>query len=247
MTPWYADDALWSGFAEVIFSADRAALAAEAVAKSPLFRFPAGARVLDQCCGPAVFTVPLAREGYAVTGMDLSPILLARAATACAEAGVEAELVRADVREFVRPCAFDAVVNLSTSFGYFDDPAENLRVLENARASLAPGGVLIVDVLGKELHARRAGQVRTHVVTGGTAYLTDTIHPGWTRYRADWTLVRGDVASHMSLTLWAYSAEELRGLFHTAGLVDVECFGALTGTPYDGTAQRLVVRGVRDT
>src|SRR5262245_14245461 len=97
---WFEDEELWSGFAEVMFSPDRAARAAQAVAGSPLLRFPEGARVLDQCCGMGVFTVPLARRGYTMTGIDLSPVMLARAARACAENEVEAELIRADMYDF---------------------------------------------------------------------------------------------------------------------------------------------------
>lgn len=244
--PWYEDDELWSGFSEVIFSADRAAGAAAAVAGSPLLRFPPGARVLDQCCGPALYTVPLARQGFAVTGVDLSPVMLDRAGQACAAAGVTAELVLADVREFVRPRAFDAVVNTHTSFGYFDDPDENLRVLRNARESLVPAGVLVVDLLGKEIYARTAGGTRTVPVEDGVVFMADTVQPGYTRYRADWTLVRGGAVRHSSLTLWVYTAAELRDLFHAAGFVDVECFGDFGGSPYDDTARRLVIRGVRD-
>lgn len=243
--PWYEDDELWSGFSEVVFSTARVQRAADAVAKSPLLRFPAGASVFDQCCGPAVFTVPFARQGHAVTGIDLSPVMLARAQMACAEAGVEAELVRADMREFVRPGAFDAVVNLYTSFGYFEDPAENLRVLRNAYESLKPGGVMVVDLLGKETYARWAGEPKMVSVTNGTVFMSDTVFPDWTRYRTDWTLVRGDTARHTSLTMWAYSAAELRGMFEAAGFADVTCFGDFGGGPYDNTAERLIVRGVR--
>jgi len=243
--PWYEDDELWSGFAEVIFSADRAAQAADAVAGSPLFGFPPGVRVLDQCCGPALFASPLARHGCTVTGVDLSPVMLARAGKACAAAGVPVELVAADVREFVRPGAFDVVVNLHTSFGYFDDPDENLRVLRNARDSLAPDGVLLVDLLGKEVYARTAGGTRAVPVEDGVVFMSDTVHADFTRYRSEWTLVRGDTVRHTELTLWVYSAAELRDLFHAAGFVDVECFGDFDGGPYDDTAERLIVRGVR--
>ena len=243
--PWYEDDELWSGFAEVIFAAERVVQAADAVARSPLLRFGDGARVLDQCCGPGVFAVPLARLGYAVTGVDLSPAMLDRAGKACAAAGVTAELVQADVREFVRPGAFDAVLNTHTSFGYFEDPDENLRVLRNARESLAPGGVLVMDLLGKEVYARTAGATHALPVEDGVVYVSDTVAPGFTRFSTEWTLVRGDTVRRVSLSLWVYSAAELRDLYHAAGFVDVECFGDFDGGPYDDTAERLVVRGVR--
>jgi SAM-dependent methyltransferase len=242
---WYEDEELWSGFAEVMFSPQRAAQAAEAVTGSPVLRFPEGARVLDQCCGMGVFTVPLARRGYTVTGIDLSPVMLARAERACAEAEVKAELVRADMSEFVRPGGFDAVINLYTSFGYFEAPEQNLQVLRNAHDSLVPGGRLVVDLLGKETYARWAGRPQVVNIEGGQVFMSDTILDDWTRYRTDWTLVRHGTAKHASLTMYAYSGAELRALFEAAGFTDVECFGGFAGVPYDNHATRLIVRGIR--
>ncbi|OLR92513.1 class I SAM-dependent methyltransferase [Actinokineospora bangkokensis] len=241
---WFEDDVLWSGFSEVVFSPARAARAATAVEESPLLRFPAGARVLDQCCGPAVFTVPLAAEGYRVTGIDLSPVMLSRAEKALADAGVEAELVQADMREFARAGAFDAIVNLYTSFGYFDDHEDNQRTLQNAYDSLAPGGVLVIDLMGKETYARWAGEAKAvPLPDGGKVFMHDQILDNWTRYRTDWTLVRGSEARYTHLLCWVYSGAELMAMFRQAGFTEVECFGDFDGSPYDNNADRLIVRG----
>jgi hypothetical protein len=44
------------------------------------------------------------------------------------------------MREFVRPGAFDLVLSMLTSFGYFEDMNENVKVLENIFVSLREGG-----------------------------------------------------------------------------------------------------------
>ncbi|MFC4589898.1 class I SAM-dependent methyltransferase [Sphaerisporangium corydalis] len=242
---WYEDLNLWSGFAEVLFTPERARLAAGVVATSPLFAFAPGSRVLDQCCGVGVYTAPLACHGYQVTGVDLHPELLEQAAAVCEEAGVKATFVRADVREHVSPGAFDVVVNMYTSFGYFEDHDDNLQVLRNAHRSLAPGGRLIVDLLSKEMYASWAGTPKIVDVPGGMVVMRDRILDDWARYRTDWTLVRGNVAEHASLTCYVYSAAELRSMFELAGFEEIECFGDLDGRPYDGAATRLIVRGTK--
>lgn len=61
-----------------------------------------------------------------------------RARAACADLGVEAELLREEMRDHIRPGGYDVVLNRYTSFGYFTDPGENLRVLRDAHASLVP-------------------------------------------------------------------------------------------------------------
>ena len=45
-----------------------------------------------------------------------------------------------DMRDFVRPGSFALVLNMFTSFGYFDNKQEDLTVLENMFSSLQPGG-----------------------------------------------------------------------------------------------------------
>lgn len=246
---WYEDEDLWIDFASVMFPELTGHATDESVAASPLLTVRPGMRVLDIACGPAVYVVALARRGAEVTGVDLSPAMLARARAECDRAGVTAWFVRADMREHVEPGAYDLVLCTHTSFGYFSGPGDNLTVLRNAHASLTPGGALLVDVLGKEVVAGRVGRRGAIDIAedagGGTVFTRDTILDDWTRLRTDWTLVRGSSARHASIVWSLYSAAELRSLFESAGFVDVECFGGFDGSPYDQRSRRLVVRGIR--
>ena len=243
---WFEDEDLWVEFAEVMFPQRREAEAAELVAASPLLKVSTGMRVLDLACGPAVHVVPLARACAEVTGVDLSPAMLARARAACDRAGVSARLVHANMLEYTAPGAFDLVINMYTSFGYFTDPGDNLTVLRNIHASLAPGGAAVVDLLGKEVLAGWVGRPQAvDVPGGGTVFMRDTILSDWTRLRTDWTLVRGGTVREKSILSHLYSAAELRTLFEEAGFVDVACFGGFDASPYDNHARRLIVRGYR--
>lgn len=245
---WFEDESLWSDFSGAMFSARRAAEAARLVESASLLRFDRHARVLDLCCGPGLFVVPLARRGDRVTGVDLSPLMLRRAAAACAEAGVTARLHRADMLTFTEPESYDVVLNMYTSFGYFDDPADNARVLRNAHACLVPGGRLVIDLMGKEVLAGWIGRPQVVELDDG-AYVVqrDTILDDWRRLRTDWTLVRDGRAREASITSWLYSAAELAALVEEAGFTDVACYGDLDGAPYDQHATRLVVTARRGT
>ncbi|HEU4564359.1 MAG TPA: methyltransferase domain-containing protein [Gemmatimonadaceae bacterium] len=108
-----------------------------------ILALPVGARVLDVPCGQGRHAHLLAEAGYDVRGLDYSPDLI-RLAKRRGE-GRTLRYTRGDMRRM--PAAwtgrFDAVVNLFTSFGFFLDPADDRRVIEEFARVLAPGGVLV--------------------------------------------------------------------------------------------------------
>ncbi|MBQ1124670.1 class I SAM-dependent methyltransferase [Streptomyces smyrnaeus] len=245
-TGGFQDDDFWTEFHDFLFSEQRHAQAEELLDTSPLLSFPADARVLDMCCGPGVFTVPLARRGHDVTGVDTSGAMLDRARKRAAEAGVRVAYVRADAREYENPGGFDVVLNLFTSFGYFEDPADNARMLRTMYSCLAPGGTLVLDLAGKELLARKVTPPK--VVRRGEDLMvqTDTVLDDWARLRSDWVLVRGERVTRATLVWFVYSAVELRRMAQEAGFGRVEVFGGFDGRPYDENAERLVLRAIRE-
>jgi cyclopropane fatty-acyl-phospholipid synthase-like methyltransferase len=152
---WHDDDRFWQAAASSLFDdAAWASAAADAELLAELLELEPGSTVLDLGCGPGRYAIPLARLGFQVVGVDRTRAFLDAAAERAAAAGVEVELVPADMREFRRPEAFHAVLSMLTSFGYFEDPAEDLRVLRNALAGLRPGGALLIDTMGKEILGR---------------------------------------------------------------------------------------------
>ncbi|MFJ4689026.1 class I SAM-dependent methyltransferase [Streptomyces sp. NPDC088789] len=245
-TGGFQDDDFWTEFHDFLFSEQRHTQAEELLATSPLLAFPSGARVLDLCCGPGVFTVPLARRGHRVTGVDLSPALLERARKHTDDAGVQVTYVRADARAYTEPAAFDVVLNMFTSFGYFEDPADNARVLRTMRDCLVPGGTLVLDLAGKELLARRVTPPK--VVRRGDDLMvqTDSVLDDWARLSSEWVLVRGERVTRATLVWFVYSAVELRRMAEEAGFGRIEVFGGFDGRPYDENAERLVLRAVRE-
>ncbi|ROO59496.1 methyltransferase family protein [Micromonospora sp. Llam0] len=242
---WFADDGFWVDFAGALFAPHRQQEARSWVATSPLLEVTAGTSVLDLGCGPGTYAVPLAARGAKVTGVDLSAAMLDRADRASAQAGVPVRLVRADMREFVERDRYDVIISMYTSFGYFTDPAQNQLVLRNAWQSLVPGGRLLLDLFSKEIFARWAGTPKVVEVDGGYLVMRDTVLDDWTRFRSDWTLIRGDTARHAFFEQFVYSAAEIGTMLNAAGFTDITCFGGFAGEPYDNHAQRLIVQARR--
>lgn len=101
------------------------------------------ARILDVACGAGRHAGMLARRGYHVVGIDLSPALLEEARRRFRE-GPRLRFLRRDMRRLAFRAEFDAVVSLYTSFGYFTR-AQNEATLRGMARALAPGGKLLID------------------------------------------------------------------------------------------------------
>jgi SAM-dependent methyltransferase len=108
-----------------------------------LLALPQGARVLDLACGQGRHAHLLAEAGFAVDGLDYSREMLTVAKAR--GTGVRLRYTRGDMRRLpVRwSRRFDGIVNLFTSFGFFQDPADDARVMAECARVLKPGGVII--------------------------------------------------------------------------------------------------------
>ncbi|MCR8629648.1 class I SAM-dependent methyltransferase [Paenibacillus radicis (ex Xue et al. 2023)] len=112
-------------------------------------QLPAGAEVLDLCCGMGRHSMALTDFGFKVTGVDLSDVLLREAVRMDTEEKVR--WLQGDMREVPLTETYDAVVNLFTSFGYFEEAGENEKVLKEIHRLLSPEhGQFIIDFLNPD-------------------------------------------------------------------------------------------------
>ena len=197
MKPWHEQDAFWETMAGEMFTAAQWQQAVIDVDQFlALVPLPAAARILDLCCGPGRHSLELGRRGFAVTGVDRTQSYLAAARVKAEQEhldGVEFQV--GDMRTYRQPESFDLVLNLSTSFGYFEDPAEDKLVLQNMYASLRQGGKVVIDVLGKEVLARKFGP-RDWSEEGNVLFLQQrTISKDWSWIEDRWIRIHGSQRS----------------------------------------------------
>lgn len=198
--------------------------------------------VLDLCCGPGRHSVPLRKLGFDVTGVDLQSFLLAKAQDYAAQEGVIIEFVEDDMLTFRRRESYDLAVSMFSSFGYFNDPEKDFKVLKNAYYSLKNGGKILLDLRGKEIHAMRYAETFSDEMPNGDLIFHRTrTNDDWTSTISTWVYVRGDNARTYRVIYNLYSAAELRGLLIKAGFHNVQVYGDLKGAPYNQDAKRLVV------
>jgi SAM-dependent methyltransferase len=237
---WYLDDDFWRHFGSLMFNEETFAQAAEEMdALIGQLGFSAG-RILDLGCGPGRHALPLAFQGYPVTAVDTSPSLLAELGDRCGD--LDIEIVRADMREFRRPGAFDLALIMWTSFGYFEEESDHDRVLACVSDNLAEDGRLVLDLVGVEYLARNLEPVHlTEHEDDRMLIERPVLVDELRRLDNDWMLIDGDRVFRTRISHRVWSAGEIRALLERHGF-DVESIqGGFHGEPYDLDAERLIV------
>lgn len=241
MRNWHQDDEFWQIIAPFFFEDRRWKEAPVEVDRIiPLLSLSPGASVLDLCCGPGRHALELARRGYRVTGVDRTAAYLKKAKEKADQEGLTVEFVQDDMRDFCRPGSFDGALLMFTSFGYFEDAAENLRVLANVCRSLRDTGSLLIDLMGKEvlarIHCERDWRERDGVLLLEERKITND----WSRMENRWIVQQGHKRLEYKVTFCLYSAAELSKLLKESGFGSVDIYGDLEGAPYDQAAKRLI-------
>ena len=104
---------------------------------------PEKATVLDLACGKGRHSIYLNQLGFEVTGADLSE-------NSIAEAQINSnESLHFEIHDMREPFEnkFDAIFNLFTSFGYFENEEDNLTTLKSMKDSLTEYGFAVIDFM----------------------------------------------------------------------------------------------------
>jgi ubiquinone/menaquinone biosynthesis C-methylase UbiE len=192
------------------------------------------ATLLDIACGEGAFAVSMARAGLAVTGIDISDDMLARARRRAAEEGVPVKFVRADMRSFQLGERFDLATCWYDSLNYLMSSEDLGAAFAAARRALARAGTFMFDIntpAGLAWIARsrpvetvqnRADAFEVHVNAFDPARgIAAKRIGGFIRQDGSWTEVRED---HFER---AYSLSEIRALLVSAGFQEVACWGSI--------------------
>jgi SAM-dependent methyltransferase len=246
--PWYAQ---WFGEEYLALYPerdDREARQQAAFARELLAPFAHAGRMrfLDLACGTGRHAVALQDGAGGVVGLDLSDRLLSRARRRRAGPALPLFL-RADIRQLpFRAGTFGAAVNFFTSFGSFEDPAEDLRVVREIARVLAPGGAFLSDVFNAERVVSTLAVREEKTVAGERVCIRRRYDPSSRRVQKEIEMGSGENRRLYTECVRAYTEHELRNLHRTASLTVRAAYGNFDGSPFDRRkSPRLILLAVK--
>ena len=100
---------------------------------------------LDIGCGGGWFTRAFQKNGYLMTGLDISPEMLGYAQETALKAGLRGEYLLGDISKMKLPKRFDFATAINDCVNYI--PKDRLSAaFKNVRAALKKGGIFLFDI-----------------------------------------------------------------------------------------------------
>jgi SAM-dependent methyltransferase len=197
---------------------------------------PEGGKILDLACGKGRHSVYLNRLGYNVTGVDLS-IQSIKHASQFAN-----DTLKFDVHDMSTPYhdTFDAVFNLFTSFGYFEDEACNLNTITSIKEELNEFGFGVIDFMNVNYIIENLVEEDVKTVEGIDFHQKRSVKDGYIikdiRFEAD--------GEHYKFQerVRAFTLKDFEELFEKAGVYLLDVFGDYKLHKYHSkTSERLIM------
>jgi len=200
-------------------------------------------RILDLPCGQGRHAIELARRGYDVTGVDLSPFLLQVAEERARADGTRVRWLAGDMRQPIAGERFDVVLNLFTSLGYFADEADDRKVVDAAAAMLVPGGRFLLEVInGERLMARF--EEREWFTVGEAAIVERRSLDRAARRMVVERTVTTPTDTEVNLhAIRLYNGREVSAILRSAGFGRVDLYGDWGGEPLTSESLRVLAVG----
>ncbi|MCZ4409227.1 class I SAM-dependent methyltransferase [Cryomorphaceae bacterium 1068] len=194
---------------------------------------------LDLACGKGRHSLTVNRAGFEVTGADLAEENIRFANQKSNE---RLHFVRHDMREPLGEDRFDYVLNLFTSFGYFDSLEENELVLKSIATELKPKGKVVLDFMNVEKVTKGLIPLETREIDGINFKITRTNDDGFIVKTIE--LQDGDLEYTFHERVKALTKEDFMGMFRRCGFEILDTFGNYNLDDFDAEkSSRLILIG----
>lgn len=197
---------------------------------------PEQADILDLACGRGRHSVYLNNLGYQVTGIDLSEKSIAYAKQ------FETDSLKFEVHDMCDPYPkkFDAVFNLFTSFGYFDQEEDNLKTIKAIKQDLNDYGFGVIDFMNVSFVANHLITEDKKTVNGIDFYLKRYVKDGHIFKDIEFEFENKNY--HFQERVKALTLKDFEALFEGAGCYLLDVFGDYKLRKYyESSSERLIM------
>jgi ubiquinone/menaquinone biosynthesis C-methylase UbiE len=209
------------------------------------FDLKLGSRFLDCPCGIGRISIPLAKMGINVVGVDSTQSYLEELDRKAKRRNLNISLVQSDMRRVTFDGEFDVAANLWTSLGYFEEESDNVLVLKKMFTALKPGGRFLLHLINRDWMMASYESRDWFEVKNTTVLERRSFDYRNSRSLSTWRIVRQGQQRDRDISLRVYSFHELAEMFERVGFVDVEGYGSVKEEPIDRNKRMMFILGTK--
>lgn len=192
--------------------------------------------ILDLACGKGRHSIFLNSLGYKVTGLDLSKNSIEYAKKH------ESNSLSFEVHDMrnTYKTQFEVVLNLFTSFGYFEDDDDNYKVIKTIKSSLKQNGIGVIDYMNSPVVIDHLIDHNTFEADGVRFELKRNYDNGFISKHIE--VKDAEKSFHFKEKVRAFSFSDFKVMLKNSGLHLIDCFGSYKLEPFNiKTSERLIL------
>lgn len=207
------------------------------------------AKILELCCGTGRLTLPIAKDGYNICGVDYTPSMLEQAKAKASEAGLDIHFIEADIRAFCLHEKFDLIFIPFNSIHHLYKNEDLFNTLEGVKHHLKEGGLLLLDCFNPNIQyiveAEKEQKVIAEYTTndGREVLIKQTMRYENTTQvnRIEWHyFINGEFHSTQNLDMRLFFPQELDSYLEWAGFNVIHKFGSFEEEVFSDSSEKQI-------
>lgn len=207
------------------------------------------AKILELCCGTGRLTLPIAKDGYNICGVDYTPSMLEQAKVKASEAGLEVRFIEADIRTLDLQEKYDLIFIPFNSIHHLYRNEDLFKALEAVKNHLKDGGLFLLDCFSPNIQYIVEGEKGQKVIAeyttndGREVLIKQTIrYENATQInRIEWHyFINGEFNSIQNLDMRMFFPQELDSYLEWNGFNIIHKYGGFEEEAFNDNSEKQV-------
>ena len=207
------------------------------------------AKILELCCGTGRLTVPIAKAGYNICGVDYTSSMLEQAKVKASEAGLEINFIEADIRSLNLQEKFDFIFIPFNSIHHLYKNEDLFKALNGVKNHLKEGGLFLLDCFNPNIQYIVEGEkeqrkIAEYTTEDGRAVLikqTMRYESATQINRIEWHyFINGEFHSIQNLDMRLFFPQELDSYLEGAEFEIIHKFGSFEEERFDNKSEKQI-------
>jgi SAM-dependent methyltransferase len=207
------------------------------------------ARILELCCGTGRLTIPIAKDGYKISGVDITSSMLEQAKIKASEAGLEIDFIQADIRNLDLREKYDLIFIPFNSIHHLYQNKDLFQALDVVKNHLKEKGLFLFDCYNPNIQyivesEKEEKEITQYTTKDGRNVLIKQKM----RYenqsqinRIEWNYyINNEFHSNQNLDMRLYFPQELDSYLEWNGFTIIHKFGSFKEEEFNDSSEKQI-------